>query len=56
MLAEIMTHFKPEIGSLIRPGDSVEGGSESPAELASPGRVFRRQAVVTAASFCPLAD
>jgi len=32
MLAEIMAHFKPEIGSLIRPGEPVEGGAESPAE------------------------
>jgi hypothetical protein len=32
MLAEIMAHFKPEIGALIRPGESVEGAAESPAE------------------------
>jgi hypothetical protein len=32
MLAEIMAHFNPEIGSLIRPGELVEGGAESPAE------------------------
>jgi hypothetical protein len=29
MLAQIMALFKPEIGSLIRPSESVEGGAES---------------------------
>jgi hypothetical protein len=31
MLAEIMAHFKPETGALIRPSEAVEGVAESAA-------------------------
>jgi hypothetical protein len=37
MLAEIMAHSKPEIGSLIRPSESVEGDAGRPVEN---GRAF----------------
>jgi hypothetical protein len=32
MLAEIMAHCKPEIGSLIQPSASVEGAVQTPVE------------------------
>jgi hypothetical protein len=31
MLAEIMAHFKPEIGALIWPSEAVDGVAESAA-------------------------